>query len=174
MSRPIPRAAVKMDKPADATGATGAAGSSADDSALAGFLAERDAPCPNCHYNLRGLTTPTCPECGLGLALRVNLVEPRLAAWLCGLVGLNMSLGWSGLFLLFGLGIWVSEGWTHNMGPVMSYFTVGTLVSAGLVWLWLDKRPVFRQQSATTRRGLAAACWLVPTINLCVFPLVTR
>jgi hypothetical protein len=27
-------------------------------------LATSDAPCPNCRYNLRGITTPVCPECG--------------------------------------------------------------------------------------------------------------
>lgn len=26
---------------------------------------ERDLPCPRCRYNLRGLITPRCPECGL-------------------------------------------------------------------------------------------------------------
>lgn len=42
--------------------------------ALTLFLAERDVPCPNprCNFNLRGLTSTTCPECQelLGLSLR--------------------------------------------------------------------------------------------------------
>lgn len=31
---------------------------------LAGFLSDRDAPCESCGYNLRGVTTLFCPECG--------------------------------------------------------------------------------------------------------------
>ncbi len=28
------------------------------------YLADRDVPCPRCEYNLRGLKSDTCPECG--------------------------------------------------------------------------------------------------------------
>jgi hypothetical protein len=40
------------------------------------FLASRDAACPACGYNLRGLREARCPECGEAIALRVGLVEP--------------------------------------------------------------------------------------------------
>ena len=33
------------------------------------YLSERDAPCPGCGYNLRGLVGETCPECGIALDL---------------------------------------------------------------------------------------------------------
>ena len=33
------------------------------------FLAHRDEPCPSCAYNLRGCTSPNCPECGRELRL---------------------------------------------------------------------------------------------------------
>lgn len=33
------------------------------------YLAERDAPCPGCGYNLRSLVTERCPECGRGVTL---------------------------------------------------------------------------------------------------------
>lgn len=35
------------------------------------FLAQQDAPCPACGYNLRGLTGPACPECAGVLTLGV-------------------------------------------------------------------------------------------------------
>ena len=68
------------------------------------FLAERDVPCPNprCNFNLRGLTSTTCPECKepLGLSLRraealwymrkfvvtatsALMVSAGLVAWAC-------------------------------------------------------------------------------------------
>ena len=36
---------------------------------LADYLAETDAPCPGCGYNLRGLTVEECPECALPLSV---------------------------------------------------------------------------------------------------------
>ena len=38
---------------------------------LAGFLATRDVKCPLCGYNLRGLTSGRCPECGGPLTVGV-------------------------------------------------------------------------------------------------------
>lgn len=35
--------------------------------ALRAYLADRDVPCPACGYNLRGITTAACPECGAAL-----------------------------------------------------------------------------------------------------------
>ncbi|MHC5004759.1 MAG: hypothetical protein ACYTJ0_16730 [Planctomycetota bacterium] len=39
---------------------------------LAGFLAANDVACPACGYNLRGVVSATCPECGLALHLGVQ------------------------------------------------------------------------------------------------------
>ena len=55
------------------------------DTALLEFVSNRDVPCPLCHYNLRGLTIPRCPECGNGVRLTVGLVEVRMGAWICAL-----------------------------------------------------------------------------------------
>lgn len=44
---------------------------------LARYFADRDdALCPACSYNLRGVTTSTCPECGLHLSLD-HFLRPR-------------------------------------------------------------------------------------------------
>jgi hypothetical protein len=40
------------------------------------FLRVVDASCPRCHYSLRNLSTPICPECGLELRLGV-IDRPR-------------------------------------------------------------------------------------------------
>lgn len=39
--------------------------------ALLVFLASRDVPCPHCHYNLRGVSTSACPECGRAIELQL-------------------------------------------------------------------------------------------------------
>lgn len=35
------------------------------------YLADRDVPCPGCTYNLRGVETPVCPECGRTIELTI-------------------------------------------------------------------------------------------------------
>jgi hypothetical protein len=59
---------------------------------LRAYLAERDEPCPNCGYNLRGLGSERCPECDQRLVLSVQVAEPRMGMLLAGVVGL-MAMG---------------------------------------------------------------------------------
>src|SRR6185369_10322700 len=65
----------------------------ADETALLDFLRDRDVACPLCHYNLRALTSPRCPECGRELRLTIGLVEPRQGAWLTGQIALTAPAG---------------------------------------------------------------------------------
>lgn len=67
---------------------------------LRAYLAERDEACPSCGYNLRGLLGGACPECGRRLRLQVGLVEPRLAWFVTGVVGLSMGIGFGVLLLM--------------------------------------------------------------------------
>jgi hypothetical protein len=54
--------------------------------------------CPNCGYNLRGLTARQCPECGEGFdlqALRRPANQPVLSPWLeMPLMALGLSLAY--------------------------------------------------------------------------------
>ncbi len=36
------------------------------------YLADRDFPCPGCRYNLRGVESPVCPECGRTIELTIS------------------------------------------------------------------------------------------------------
>ncbi|MCH9058386.1 MAG: hypothetical protein IIB55_07145 [Planctomycetes bacterium] len=65
------------------------------DALLRAYLGGHDEPCPMCEYNLRGLTGTVCPECGEALRLRVSLSEPKMAAYLCGLIGLSVGVGFT-------------------------------------------------------------------------------
>ncbi len=70
----------------------------ADADLLRAYLSERDAACPTCGYNLRGLGQCTCPECGDGLSLTVTNYPSRMAGYTFGLVCLTSSVI-LGLFL---------------------------------------------------------------------------
>src|SRR5947208_13149861 len=55
--------------------------SPAEERMLLEYVADRDVACPSCMYNLRGLTTPRCPECGRELKLSVGLAQTYLRAY---------------------------------------------------------------------------------------------
>lgn len=136
------------------------------------FLAERDAPCPSCGYNLRGLTAARCPECNQVLVLKVGLAEPRLGAWIAGIVGLAAGAGFSGLLLVSLLVLLLREG-TGSFLPEFVLVTGGGLIVEGLAlsW-WVRFGPRIRRLELPARAGLAAGCWFLSGINLAVFTML--
>ena len=81
--------------------------------ALVEFLRHRDAACPLCEYNLRGLTSARCPECGRELRLSIGLTEPYLRAWVL-LAFAAFGGGGTGLFFLLMV---LRVGWPRTPGP---------------------------------------------------------
>ncbi|UCD74501.1 MAG: hypothetical protein JSV91_12025 [Phycisphaerales bacterium] len=80
------------------------------------FLADRDMPCPVCRYNLRGLDSERCPECGAHLDIRVGSTDLRLGAWLTLLFSVGLPLGFFGIMTLAGLIIDLSRGYFSPLG----------------------------------------------------------
>lgn len=81
---------------------------------LRGYLAAEQPACPSCRYNLGGVETATCPECGWSLQLQL---KPRLATvphWLFGL----MIYGW---LAIMGVG-----GTVANIDRFWNYFRVAS------------------------------------------------
>ncbi len=73
-----------------------------DQAMLSAFLADRDAACPVCRYNLRAVQGDRCPECGTHLQLQVGQAVVRYGAylWLFALLaapalGFIMGLPWT-------------------------------------------------------------------------------
>lgn len=87
------------------------------------YLAERDAPCPRCGYNLRGVTAEACPECGCPLAIGLSdPAIPRLLWWFALLCAATIAVG---------------EGINGAMGLRNAAFNWGYPgdVGAWLVWI---------------------------------------
>jgi hypothetical protein len=64
-----------------------------DEVALLDLLRDRDVSCPLCRYNLRGLSSTRCPECGRELRLSIGLLEPRQGAWLTAQIAVTAAAG---------------------------------------------------------------------------------
>lgn len=61
------------------------------------FLANHDAGCPVCGYNLRGLQTGACPECSKRIELCVRAPDSHLNMYVATLVASAVTFGFTGL-----------------------------------------------------------------------------
>ena len=137
---------------------------------LAAFLADRDVQCPRCGYNLRGITSGRCPECGDPLELRVGLVWPKQKAMLTGLIGLALGCGLNGLLLIYGLLIaLVYQRFYSDLDDFFIYNTVALLVEGLAMGLWLARWRQVHRCSALSRWTLATGCWLLSLVNVVAF-----
>lgn len=144
------------------------------DPMLRSFLAERDAPCPSCGYNLRGLTGSFCPECDQALVLRVGLVEPRLAGWVAGLVGLAMGAGFSGLLVIYWLTVIVQRGRAIRTDEFILVTGAGLVVEGVALWVWVRYGAAIRRLPSSARGMLALGCWVLTGANFWVFAFAIR
>jgi len=147
-----------------------------DSDLLQRYLAKRDASCPRCGYNLRGLHGQTCPECGEALQLHVGLVHPKQGALITGLIGLAAGVGLNGLLLIYAAVI-ISRNGFDGVGFRDSFLivTAGGLAIEGVaLTAWLFRWRRIYRLNTTARRSLAAACWLLTGVNIIIFSFTMR
>jgi hypothetical protein len=123
------------------------------------WVEQKPRECPNCHYALRGLTRPRCPECGVELVLSVRPADPRSRAHLLGLIGLATGLGFAGTLLLL-MAVFSAFGIDGPSSERFYAFCVGGSATFGAaMFFWRRRRRDFRQLSAGTRWRLALLAW---------------
>jgi hypothetical protein len=147
--------------------------SDSDATSLREFLAERDAACPACSYNLRGLASVHCPECNQALTLRVGLMEPIGSAYIIAIVGLAIGAG--AAFLTFTAVIVISlierefprgyETLYLLWYPAITAMALGVPLvllagKRGRRWFGGRRRAVRRSAAAGAWVGTAAAFWI--------------
>ncbi|MEM0913736.1 MAG: hypothetical protein AAGB29_03515 [Planctomycetota bacterium] len=121
---------------------------------VAAYLRDRDAACPRCGYNVRGLTQPRCPECGHALTVAglkhgeaanippVWITATRLGAaggvLLILLAGVASIAGWSPAARLMSCVCkTTTEGASNAAGYTVGQPPTVFAASFGLpVWLW--------------------------------------
>ncbi len=149
--------------------AAGTSGATTDAQLLA-YLANSDHPCPNCSYNLRGLKASACPECNQELKLTIGLVDPKLGAWLAGVLGLAAGAGFSLLLMGFVFLELLSRGRSDIDGRILVFSIIAPgLVLGGSLYVLLRSRPWFRKAPRFVRIALAVAAWLLCLGNLLWF-----
>jgi hypothetical protein len=126
---------------------------------FAEFLRDRDAFCPLCRSNLRGLTELKCPNCGIELRLSVGLTDPFLAGWLTAQVVLLIAAG-VGMFFVV---IWGIQGlsWPGGLGVltfVTPFYFIATIPAAFGLLYW---RRRFMQLRRVTQWSVAVILILI-------------
>jgi hypothetical protein len=143
------------------------------DELLKSYLADRDVPCPQCEYNLRDLQSNLCPECGEKIVLGINLVEPKQAAAITGLIGLAAGAGMNGLLLIYAVIMILIRTFVGQfITPFLLMNGIGLLTLGALLLAWLHK---WKQIRAHRRRWmLATGCWLLTLIDLAIFTALIK
>jgi hypothetical protein len=128
-----------------------------DDATLITWLADRDAACPLCEYNLRGLTTPPCPECGQALRLSVTLAEPYLKAWIAVIVALLPPAGVGVVFVL-ALLVEGFHGGNIEWGPALAIiYVIGCIPLSAVA---LANRQKFLRLKRGNQQWIATVVWI--------------
>jgi len=135
----------------------GESASAGDEAFLIIWLADRDAACPLCSYNIRGLTTPRCPECGQALRLSVALAEPYLKAWIAVIVGLLPPAGIGAIFIIALLRAGFPRG-DIEFGPAVAIlYVIGCIPLSALA---LFQRRRFLRLQRRSQQWIATVVWI--------------
>ena len=134
-----------------------------DDELISAFLAVHDARCPNanCRYNLRGVESCQCPECGERIALRIASDTAPGSGYTAGFFGLTSSLLLAVIFAIQQL----------RFLPVLSVLAVFGAIGLGRALLrWHTSRHTFGSLPRHKRQERVVIAWL-PTVLLVVLLL---
>lgn len=141
------------------------------------WLAQHPRSCPNCRYQLAGLTRPVCPECGVELILRVRAAESRGLAHLLGLVGLSTGLGFGGILSLLTF-IFVLVGVLGPSDPDARRMVLrggcGAVLFTIAILIWHKKRHTIRRLSTPRRFALAASMWCLSAAYILFIAMTTN
>jgi hypothetical protein len=152
--------------------------SSPDAAALIAFVASRDAACPVCSYNLRGLIRPRCPECSAALHLQVGSDNLRLGPWFLGVLSFALALGFDGvatIVMTIGLVLFPppSKGTLWPWAAALACFIVLAAACGAAVWFLFRRRRAFSRLNPRTQWLIAGGIFGVVFAVHAVFGLMT-
>jgi hypothetical protein len=133
---------------------------------LRAFLSDRDAACPVCGYNLRGVSEGRCPECGYRSALVVSAPDARLGPWLLATLAFALALGFDGVGSLLACIPMVINGPPALSAAPEYWMAFSSLIVLGLASLggllvMLRLRPWWQRRPVSGQWARAGAVFLV-------------
>lgn len=132
---------------------------------LISWLASRDAPCPVCSYNLRGLQSSTCPECAAALHLQVGSDNLRLGPWLLGITGPTLGLGFDGVMAIITMGERVlfppnAPALQVLLVKLAIIFFFMAAACGGGLWFMITRRPAWTRMPLKRQKLLGSGIFL--------------
>lgn len=107
-----------------------------ESSMLRAFLAENDAPCPVCNYNLRGVELQNCPECDSPIALSVGQGKVRQGVWLLACLAFAMGFGFDLVVgMLFAVAVVMSGA--EDLGSIYMLISLCVLAALCALAMWM-------------------------------------
>ncbi len=125
------------------------------DPLLQAYVDRGTCRCPACAYELQGLRSDRCPECGETIRLSLKGDSDRRSGWLVGLVSLSSMFGLFGLFVPLTMII--------RSGPPTTMWALylGALLSWPSMIFWLVARRRFPRWPKGVRRALSTGAVLL-------------
>jgi predicted RNA-binding Zn-ribbon protein involved in translation (DUF1610 family) len=123
-----------------------------DEQLLASYLAHRDVPCTSCGYNLRGITSGTCPECGRPIVINITIrhFDRTTLPWFLAIILYAIAAGAFGFFaFMMGMLVLLEDGdETVLAGSIVTAFMfiltaavlAGTIRKRHHFWTWRPAR----------------------------------
>ena len=120
-----------------------------DAAALLSWVAARDAPCPVCGYNVRGVPEPRCPECAAPLRLHVWSENAGIGPWLLAIVSFSLAAGFDGVVTMMLVSLCVidpppPQAWAWAATLLISFTTLTALCLGGVTLLAARRRRFWR------------------------------
>ncbi len=133
-----------------------------DASHLRAFLADRDIACPVCRYNLRGLPSTSCPECGAQLDLRVGSIDLKLGPWLFCVLAVALPAGFNSILSVIAIiGAIYSAYWSRSDWASLGVVVLLTLLLTSVLIYVVKRRSKFLQRPRASQWRRAWAYTIV-------------
>ncbi len=137
------------------------------DALLVREIAERNIPCPGCGYNLRGLPSPVCPECGRRLRPADLRARPRQdTLFVLGTLGLVLALVLASLVGLVVLVMGVAMGPARVPGLALLVYAPFVAAFFMLMRAWYRHEARFNLRPLDERISMTLLCLLAPVAAL--------
>jgi hypothetical protein len=124
------------------------------------FLADRDAPCPVCGYNLRASMSCRCPECGSRVDLCLGSFDLGLGPWVATIAAATTLIGFVAFFFAVMLiDLAIAGYWWPENPSLITFLVIGLCSVCFLGCVIVKRRRFFAMRQ--TRQWLWAFCsWL--------------